>query len=129
MATQTHYHISRMSNEHHDWMRALDFYKQELGILTKRLSEVSQQYTRTEVKADVEHYQNQFIIQQNNISELQQAFKEHDTHIQHDVANMAQHVSNHTLAEHDNLRDRYFRFEKFIHEMRHDFNRFLSRYM
>jgi hypothetical protein len=129
MSTTTHYHISRMSNEHHDWMRALEFYKQELDILTKRLSEVSTQYTRTEVKADVEHYQNQFLIQRNNIDELMHDFKEHDVHIHEDVVKMAQHVSNRTLAEHDNLRDRYFRFEKFIHEMRHDFNRFLSRYL
>jgi hypothetical protein len=98
MATTTHYHISRMSNEHHDWMRALEFYKQELDILTKRLSEVSIQYTRTEVKADVEHYQNQFLIQRNNIDELMHDFKEHDTHIQkrcgdYGTARVEHHVS------------------------------------
>ena len=54
MATQTLYHISHVSNEHSDWMRACEFYIQEIQILENRLSEVSQRYTRDDVKADVE---------------------------------------------------------------------------
>ena len=59
-----------MSAEYADWMRAISFYQDEIKILNNRLSEVSQRYTNTDVKVEVEHYQNQFIIQNNNLGEL-----------------------------------------------------------
>jgi hypothetical protein len=46
-----------------------------------------------------------------------------------DADRLAQHLSNHTLAEHDNMRDRYQVLEKIITDLRHDFNKFLCRYM
>lgn len=129
MAMHTLYHVSRMSSEHSDWLRALTFYKEELDLLKGRLAEVSMKYTRTEVKAEVEHFQNQFVIQRNNIDELSHDLHEHEKHISRDVQEMAQHLANHTLAEHDSLRDRYFALEKRINELRYEYNRFLARYM
>lgn len=129
MATQTLYHISHVSNEHSDWMRASAFYLEEIQILEKRLAEVSQRYTRDDVKADVEHYQNQFIIQRANFEDLIKDIKGHEIHMHDDAEKKALHLSNNTLAEHDAMRDRFQHMEKFINELRHEFNRFLSRYM
>lgn len=129
MATQTLYHISHVSNEHSDWLRAIDFYKEELTILENRLAEISQKYTREEVKSDVEHYQNQFIIQRANLEDLAKDIRKHEVHMSDDAQRKAQHLSNITLAEHDSMRDRFENLEKFINELRHNFNRFLSRYM
>jgi hypothetical protein len=33
--------IKHVSNEHSDWLRALDFYKEELNVLKTRLTEVA----------------------------------------------------------------------------------------
>ena len=56
-------HISRMNNEQHDWQRGLEFYKQELQIHKHRLSDVAGMYdSMAELKANVEHFQNQFIV-------------------------------------------------------------------
>lgn len=129
MAQQTLYHISHVSNEHSDWLRGIDFYKDEIHILENRLSEVSQKWTKTEVKAEVEHYQNQFIIQKANLEDLQSGIKQHEVHMSNDAQNKALHLSNNTLAEHDNMRERYQSLERTIVDLRHDFNKFLSRYM
>lgn len=129
MAQHTLYHVSHVSNEHSDWLRGIDFYKDELHILENRLSEVSQKWTKSEVKADVEHYQNQFIIQKANLSDLQNSIKQHEVHMSDDVQNKAQHLSNNTLAEHDSMRERYQILERTLVDLRHDFNKFLSRYM
>ena len=129
MATQTLYHISHVSNEHSEWMRASEFYIQEIQILENRLSEVSQRYTRDDVKADVEHYQNQFIIQRANFEDLIKDIKTHEIHMSDDAEKKALHLSNTTLAEHDAMRERFQHIEKFINNLRHDFNKFLSRYM
>lgn len=129
MSQHVTYHISRITSEHSDWIRSIDFYKQEIEILKKRLSEVSIKYSKQEVRAEVEHFQNQFIVQRNNLDELRHAIGEHVNHMQQDTEKMAQHLSNVTLAEHDQRREDLVSLEKVINELRHEFNRFLSRYM
>ncbi len=129
MSTHTLYHISHVTAEYADWMRAISFYQDEIKILKNRLSEVSQRYTNTDVKVEVEHYQNQFIIQNNNLEDLLKDIKIHETHMSADIEKFAQHLSNHTLAEHDSMRDRFANIEKVITNLRHDFNKFLCRYM
>ena len=93
------------------------------------MSEVSIKYSKQEVRAEVEHFQNQFIVQRNNLDELRHSIGEHVGHIEHDIEKMAQHLSNVTLAEHDQRREDFESLEKVINELRHEFNRFLSRYM
>jgi hypothetical protein len=129
MSTHALYHITHVTSEYADWLRAIAFYKDEIKILQNRLSEVSQRYTNVDVKSDVEHFQNQFIIQGNNLDDLAKDIKEHETHMSQDAEKMAQHLSNHTLAEHDAQRDRFAHLEKTITDLRHDFNRFLVKYM
>ena len=64
MSTHHTFHISRMSNEQNDWQRGLDFYKDEIKIHAHRLADVSGMYApKDEVKPQVEHFQNQFIVQ------------------------------------------------------------------
>ncbi|MFM1998142.1 MAG: hypothetical protein RL204_89 [Bacteroidota bacterium] len=129
MSTHTLYHISHVTAEYADWMRAISFYQDEIKILKNRLSEVSQRYTNTDVKVEVEHFQNQFIIQNNNLEDLLKDIKTHESHMSADAEKLAQHLSNHTLAEHDSMRDRFTNLEKVITSLRHDFNKFLCRYM
>ncbi len=129
MATQTLYHISHITSEYADWLRAISFYKEEISILKNRLAEVSLKNSKPEVKADVEHYQNQFILQNDNLDVLAHDVHEHEKHMNADADRLAQHLSNHTLAEHDNMRERYQVLEKIITDLRHDFNKFLCRYM
>lgn len=129
MAESVLYHVSRMSSEHSDWRRGIEFYRQEMEILKKRLAEVSQKYTRTEVKAEVEHFQNQFIVQRNNLDDLKHAIGVHERHLNQDAGQLDNHIANSTLAEHDELRDRFADLEKTINDLRHEFNRFLARYM
>ena len=129
MATQTLYHISHITSEYADWLRAISFYKEEISILKNRLAEVSFKNSKPEVKADVEHYQNQFILQNDNLDVLAHDVREHEKHMSADAERLAQHLSNHTLAEHDNMRERYQVLEKIITDLRHDFNKFLCRYM
>lgn len=130
MSTQNTFHISRMNNEQSDWQRGLQFYKQELQIHTHRLSDVSGMYdSRDELKPNVEHFQNQFIIQSNNIDQLAHEVNEHVAKINKETLEMAQHIHADTLLEHDSLRDRYCSLEKTINDLRHEHNKFLAKYI
>lgn len=129
MTQHTGFHISRMTGEHNDWLRALEFYKEELEILKNRLSEVSTMYSKEEVKADVEHYQNQFIIQRNNIDELTHSINEHANHMNQNVQDMAQHLSSETMDEHTALHEKFQNLEHTIVELKHNFYRFVAKYI
>lgn len=129
MAHRTHTHVTNLSNEHSSWKRAIAFYNDELVILKKRLQEVSFENTSTDVKAEVEHYQNQFIIQEKNLQDLKTDIDYNFELIGKDLGEKAMHVGNSTMAETDSLRDRYIQLEKTVNELRHSFNRFFCDHM
>lgn len=122
-------HISHLGAEHASWLRGIEFYNDELRIMKHRLEEISGKYTSEEVKKQVEHYQNQFMVQESNLNHLKHDVKNHFVHIENDDAEHAHHLSNTTIAEHDTLRDKYMMQEKTINDLRHEFNRFLSKTM
>lgn len=129
MSNHTVSHVSHITSEHREWLRGIEFYNIEIDILKKRLAEISQDYTDSNVKAQVEHFQNQFIVQINNLEELKSAIKKHENHMDNDSESHAQHLTKETLNEHELVRDRYFSLEKVINELRHEFNKFLVKYM
>jgi len=129
MAQRIHTHVTNLSNEHSSWLRGIAFYNDELSILKHRLAEVSFENTTQEVKAEVEHYQNQFIIQENNLRELKKDIDKNFELIGKDLEEKAMHVGNSTMAETDSLRERYVQLEKIVNELRHAFNRFFCDHM
>ncbi len=129
MAHKTNYHVSRIGHEQNDWERGIAFYQDDLKILEHRLQDISQMYSKEEVKSQVEHFQNQFIIQQKNLLDLNQHIKIHVRHVNEDVIERAQHLTDQTIAEHDQLKEAYFMLERTILDLRHDFYRFLSHYI
>ena len=46
-----------------DWEKSLRFYLDEMNVFEKRLTEVIQKNTSTTIRAEVEHFQNQLIVQ------------------------------------------------------------------
>ena len=130
MSAHNTFHISRMNNEQNDWQRGLEFYKQELQIHTHRLSDVSGMYgSKAELKPNVEHFQNQFIVQRNNIDQLAHDLGSFEKKVSHETQELAQHIYAETLQEHDVLRDRYTTLEKTINNLRHEHNSFLAKYI
>lgn len=119
-----------MNNGHSDWLRALDFYKTDLSILSGRLTEVAGKNTDPEVGRKVEHFENQFKIHRDEIDRLS-----HDIHM-----NMAstseelqktksQYIDGTLLEAHNTLKRKYVDEEKMINELRHDFNLFSAEWM
>ncbi len=121
--------ITHVNNEHNDWLRALDFYKTELGILKGRLTEVAGKNTGDEASKGAEHFENQLKIQVTNIDTLRHDINENLAKIADDAAHSAGHVEQELIAQHDALRDRYIAEEKTINELRHEFNRYAAKWM
>jgi hypothetical protein len=121
--------VLKVGTDHTIWMRGLEFYKNEIDILQKRLLEVAGKNTAEPVMKGVEHFQNQFIIQQKNINDLRHAVKNYVKQLGNDSAYHAGHVDDNFLKEGNGLRERYEQLEQIMSGLRHEFNEFLSKWM
>jgi uncharacterized protein (DUF342 family) len=119
--------ISHIGNKHNEWIRGLDFYKDDIHILEERLSELSTHQLVMLAKQQMEHFQNQFIIQRNNIDVLKHRINEHLKHLGKEAGAHAGHIERNTEKEHEELGDEYAMIEKVMSELRHEFNNYLSR--
>ncbi|HMT30494.1 MAG TPA: hypothetical protein PKD91_14560 [Bacteroidia bacterium] len=121
--------IEVLHSEHREWLNKLDFYKDDIPVLRKRLEEVVVKNTDHEVLAMVEHFQNQFIIQRNEIDEFRHAIKEHENVLQAAINANPTAYNRQRLADHPEMNDRMERFEKIFQEFRMELLRFLAKYM
>ena len=120
---------SNLGVQHNEWLRKLEFYKEDLDILEKRLLEVSDKNTSTEARAGIEHFQNQFMIQRKNISELKHVIKRHTHQVFEDVKEHAGRVELIQIGDHQKIDEDVTLFEKTINELRQEFNLFLTKWM
>lgn len=89
MAHQVLTHISNVRAEHSSWLRGIEFYNDEMRIMQHRLEEVSSKNTDIEVKAQVEHYQNQFMVQETNLNHMKHDINNHVKHMESDIESRA----------------------------------------
>ncbi len=115
--------------EHHEWLQAIDFYEKELDILEERLAEIINKNTGTDAMAGAEHFQNQFIIQRNNIDELRHSIREHAHKTAEDAYVHAGHIHSELVTEHAEVKDDFASFEKVIKDLRSEFNDYLRKWM
>jgi uncharacterized protein (DUF342 family) len=118
-----------VTSEKSSWLRGLEFYQDEIKIMRKRLGELSYANTSPELKRKVEQFQNQFAVHEEHLKKLKHSVNNHAKHISIDLENHHGQLERTTVTEHDSMRDEYVNTEKLFNEMRHDFNRFLSKYL
>lgn len=121
--------ITKMQNLHDEAIRGLLFYKEELDILETRLAEVAQKNTSWEARQGIEHFQNQFIIQRNNIDELKHRINLHVQDMSKESSNHAGRIPEEQVKKEKELSTEYLGLEKIINEMRQEFNKYLSKWM
>lgn len=115
--------------EHMDWKKQLAFYRDELSIFRDRLGEVSAKNNSTEERAGVEHFQNVFIREAEVMDTLVHDINAHEKVLvdyakEHPIAVEHTYFRNHT-----DLADRMKRFNELWDEMKHEYNRFLAKWM
>ncbi len=124
----TYTNVSNLGHAHQEWLKSLDFSKDEINIMRKRLEEVISKNTGSEVTAEVEHYQNQFIVQQNNIDELKHTINEHTHLVFVDAKAHVGRVEETRVTEHEKIDEQVKMFEKSFTELRKEYNKFLAKW-
>jgi hypothetical protein len=115
--------------ENQDWLKRLDFYKEDLSILRERLDEVTSKNNHVDFLKSVEHFQNQFIIQRNHIDELAHQIKVNENILVAQIEDNPIAVDHRKVESHDAEAEFMGFFEKNFAELRAEFNVFLAKWM
>ncbi|HEY9169394.1 MAG TPA: hypothetical protein VIN72_07900 [Lutibacter sp.] len=115
--------------EHKQWRRELLFWEDELKSLQKRSSELVMRWTDKEMLAQLERFQNQFIIQGNVIDELQELINLHETNIADHTKKGKDVLNQELVKKHLEFRNQMDTQRILYSDFKKEFFRFLSEYM
>ena len=121
--------IYELHEDHKTWLNKLEFYADEILIMQNRIAEIVKKNTSKEVLSFVEHFQNQLIVQKEQIDILKHEVNSHERSIEEkankeSVANESQKFIDHTVQ-----RDKIDSFEKNFNELRKELIHFFSKWM
>ncbi len=114
---------------HVEWQNKLKFYNDEIKIFNKRLEEIVSKNTSKDVLSEVEKYQNQFIVQNNNIDEIAHIITLDEEELQNEVKSNPIAVDHRKVGDHSKQKDLVETFEKNFNEIRSEFNTFSAKWM
>lgn len=120
-------HILDLHSEHFEWLNKLSFNKDEVQSFNNRLAEVIKANNTTEVAANVEHFQNQFIRQREVIDELRHEIKQYENSLIEQVEANPVASDHRIVVDHPDLRDQMETFEKIYKDLKHEFTGFLAK--
>ncbi|MDO8998659.1 MAG: hypothetical protein Q7W45_02760 [Bacteroidota bacterium] len=115
--------------EHSDWMSKMKFYGDEITVIKNRLAEIASKNTDKDVLVEVEHFQNQMIIQKNNVDEISHAIKIDEQALQQDIKNNPIAVDHRSAPYHNKEKETVDTFEKNFNELRTEFKNFAAKWM
>ena len=115
--------------EHENWQRELDFWEDELKSFHLRLEELVKRWTDHKVLAEIEKFQNQFMIQEKEFDSLKDQIAMHEK-------NMASHSEKNEdvlnkmfVSQHLSVREVMETERNLYDKLKKDFFRFMTKYM
>lgn len=124
----SHTNITNPATLQTEALRGLSFYKEEIKILDERLMEAACKNNSFEARQQIEHFQNQFMLQQKNINGLRHRINEYLQQMGEDMMLHEGHIEKRLLEKDLSLTEQYKNLEKLIRELRDEFNKFLVKW-
>ncbi|MBS1612476.1 MAG: hypothetical protein JST49_06610 [Bacteroidetes bacterium] len=119
--------LNALHHQGNDWLRELEFYKDELALLTTRLEEVASKNTDKDVLAQVEHFQNKFVLLRQQIDELKHDVNKRNSDVTELSKDKPTHVTENYVNANSKLQNGMLGLVQSIATTRFEFNEFLSK--
>lgn len=116
----TRQQLIEMLADHKEWQGKINFYKMEIKTLTNELDQFVKSESDKVNFAQVEHFQNQFIIQAETMDMMRHDFKQHENRIENDSKSPLENLAELHLEEKEKL----LQFEKVFRQLRDSFHSF-----
>jgi hypothetical protein len=115
--------LMEMHSEHNEWQNKIKFYRGELNQLNQQLDEIVSRKPPMDIMASIEHFQNQFTVQNEVMDIMRHDFKQHENAIEakHHTINLSDPG---LIENHQSHKERLSQFEKLFHELRNEFHEF-----
>ena len=112
-----------------EWMNSLLFYNDEMKVMNHRIEEIAAKNSSKEILAQVEHFQNQLIVQHDNVDGLK-----HDINLSNDaivkqIKESDVALERKRMKEQSDFETKIKDFEKVFSELKNELNVFLSKWM
>lgn len=124
---ETKVHLTDLHNERNNWNQSIAFWKDDMASMQNRLETIASANSKTEVTAQVEHFQNQFIRQREVLDILKHDIHEAEAEMARAVEANPVATDRKTAPDHANLRDQVVTFEKLYAELKTEFNTFAAK--
>src|ERR1700751_2476745 len=115
--------------EHTQWLNKLAFYMDEITVMQKRIEEIASKNNSKEVRMEIEHFQNQLLIQQNNADALKHHVKHDEKMLTNNIKQNQTAVDHKKVEDHAKEREDIESFETNFNNLRKEFNLFLAKRM
>jgi len=115
--------------EHQQWWSELAFWEDELKSFNNRLSELVTRWSDKEVLAQLEHYQNEFILHNGIIDKLKEAIEVHETRIAGQSQTEQDALDTALVKKHLEFRNKMETQRQIYADLKREFFRFLTKYM
>ena len=110
--------FTRVGTDHIIWQRGFAFYRDELEAMSHQLEGIANHDSSVEFLQQVEHFQNQIIVQRNNIDELK-----HEVNLYLEQLKQGPSIA----SQQEKLHEKYQDFERVMNLLRHEFAEFLAK--
>ncbi len=117
--------IPSLHLEYQLWIRELSFYKESIKIFEKHLELLINRNTGKAIRAKIEHFQNQFILQKEVIDELKHRLNSSEKQL----ADFVYEMAGTGMDDHTELRQEVVVFRKLYNELKEEFRRFETKWM
>lgn len=115
--------------ENVEFLNKLDFYAEEISIHQGRLDEVASKNSAADCLTMVERFQNQLIIQKNNIDEIRHEVKQDENRLEKEITENPVAVDHRSVPYHEAEKDKVDSFEKNFNDLRAEMKEFFSKWM
>lgn len=124
-----HIYLKDIHKDHKEWLNALQLNREEIESFENRLEEVVTKNNKTEVRSQVEHFQNQFIRHREVLDQLVHDINKHE----HELARYAEEnpvaIDHKYFPDHPELRESVQSQAKIFGQLSDELNSFLAKWM
>ena len=122
-------YIYDLHSDHKEWMNKVVFYKEDLKYLRNRLAEILLKNTSIEVRAMAEHFQNQYILQDERADIVRHDINKSMDSLQATIVENGTAVDHRKVNDENVLREDVEMFEKIFNELRRESINFFAKWM
>lgn len=121
--------IYNQHSENTELMEKLFFYKDEIRIMQEKIAEVAAKNSSKDVLAQIEHFQNQLIVQRNNIDMIKHDVSKNERTLIDNLKMNEVAADKRKVSDHQFEREEVLVFEKAFNELRKELYKFVAKWI